>query len=140
MIRTVAGLIFAASIAAFAQPPSAPAFEVASIRESQPGREAIESVPGRLTMRNVRLAACIRWAYDVQEYQVSGPGWLNDVRFDISAKAGDAVKEAELRLMLRTLLSDRFKLAFHRETKEIPALILTVGKNGHKLQAAETEG
>ena len=42
--------------------------------------------------------------------------------------------------MLQTLLADRFKLAFHGETKEIPALILTVGKNGHKLKATETEG
>ena len=42
--------------------------------------------------------------------------------------------------MLQALLAERFKLAVHRQTKEIPALILTVGKNGHKLQPVETEG
>jgi uncharacterized protein (TIGR03435 family) len=91
-------------------------------------------------MRNVRLTACIRWAYGVQEYQVSGPGWLNDVRVDIVAKAGTPVPEAELRRMLQTLLAERFKLAVHRQAKEIPALILTLGKNGHKLEATEIEG
>lgn len=136
MVRAVLILI---SLASFAQAQNAPAFEVASIRAGNPGKEFIEAVPGSLTMRNVRLTACIRWAYGVYEYQVSGPGWLNDTWFDISAKAGSPVKEAELRVMLQTLLADRFKLSAHRQTKEIPALILTVGKDGHKMVAVEND-
>src|SRR5215471_5353018 len=100
MIRAVVGYLVLVSVGAFAQPQSAPVFDVASIRAGQPGKELIEYVPGNLTMRNLRLTACIRWAYGVQEYQVSGPGWLNDVWFDISAKAAFPAKEGELRLML----------------------------------------
>jgi len=139
MLRAVIVFTFA-SLAVFGQAAATPAFEVASIRVGEPGREAIEVVPGSLTMRHVRLTACIRWAYGVPEFQVSGPAWMNDVWFDISAKAGSPASEADLRLMLQTLLADRFKFASHRQVKEIPALILTVGKNGHKLQPVDVEG
>src|SRR5262249_9231900 len=42
--------------------------------------------------------------------------------------------------MLQRLLAERFKFEFHRDKKEMPALILTVGKNGHKLKPVEAEG
>lgn len=136
MIRTVSSLVFLTFTSGFAQPG---AFEVASIREGKPGKQAIEVVPGSVTMRSTRLAACIRWAYGVQDYQISGPGWINEVTFDILAKAGTPAPEAELRQMMQALLADRFKLAFHRQVKEVSALILTVGKNGHKLKPVNTE-
>jgi uncharacterized protein (TIGR03435 family) len=72
----------------------------------------------------------------VQEYQVAGPGWLEEARFDVSAKAGTPAPEADVRVMLQTLLADRFKLTLHRETRELLALIVTVSKTGHKLQTA----
>ena len=139
-MRTVTILLCLISIAATAQPSKAPAFEVASIRAGQPGRESIEFGAASLTMRNVRLTACIRWAYGVQDFQIAGPGWLNDVWFDIFAKPANEAKVAELREMLQTLLADRFKLAVHRDAKEMTTFILTVGKNGHKMQPAEAEG
>src|SRR5580698_962517 len=128
LVRTVTTLLFA-SFAALAQPAQPPTFEVASVRAGQPGRESIETGPASLTMRNARLSACIRWAYGVQDVQVSGPAWLNDVWFDIFAKSAREVKVAELRAMLQTLLSDRFKLAVHRDSKEMTALVLTVSKS-----------
>jgi uncharacterized protein (TIGR03435 family) len=137
MTRIAAGFL-AMTLAAAAQPANSPAFDVASIRVGQPGRETIEAVPGSITMRNVRLNAVIRWAYHVMDYQISGPAWLNDVWLDISAKAESPVKDADLRVMMQTLLADRFKLTLHRQIKEIPALILTVGKSGHKLTPVET--
>jgi uncharacterized protein (TIGR03435 family) len=115
-------------------------FEVASIRPAEPKGEWMEVVPGSLTMRSLRMISVIRWAYGIQEYQVSGPGWLTEARFDIVAKAGTPAPDAELRLMLRALLADRFKLAFHHETRELPSLIVTVGKNGHKLKPNDVEG
>jgi uncharacterized protein (TIGR03435 family) len=108
-------------------------FEVASIRPSQEGKEKIDHVPGSIVAHNSRLTALIAWAYSVQEYQVSGPGWLNDARFEISAKASTPAAEKELRAMLQALLAERFKLGLHRTTKEMQALIMTVGKDGHKL-------
>jgi uncharacterized protein (TIGR03435 family) len=133
-------LLFLTWVAALAQPAPAPAFEVASIRSVQPGRESIEFGPASLTMRYVYLTACIRWAYGVQDVQVSGPPWLSDVWFDIFAKSANPVSVAELRAMLRTLLAERFKLAVHRDSKEMTALVFTVGKDGHKLKAVDAEG
>src|SRR5689334_21093280 len=108
-------------------------FEVASIRASQTrGREIIQAGPASLTMRNVRFRSRVRWAYHVVDYQVTGPDWIDEPRFDIVARAPSAVAEEQLRVMLLTLLADRFHLAAHREKKEASAWILSVGKNGPK--------
>src|SRR5262249_47322583 len=72
--------------------------------------------------------------------QVAGPDWLNETQFDITAKAAGPATEAELRVMVQTLLAERFKLALHRETREVSSLVLSIAKNGHKLQPVETEG
>jgi len=131
-------LLFA-SLALAAPLDTAPAFEVASIRPAQPGKQRIDQAPGSLTMRSYGLRACIKWAYHVQEVQIDAPGWLNEAQFDIVAKAAGPATEAEMRVMMQTLLADRFKLVLHRETRDISALVLSVAKNGHKLQPVETE-
>jgi uncharacterized protein (TIGR03435 family) len=129
------------SAPAFAQGPATPTFEVASIRPSEGGKgESIAGTQGGgLSARNARLSACIAWAYGVQDYQISGPSWLNELRFDIVAKAGSSATEADTRRMLQTLLADRFKLEFHRQSREMPALVMTVAKGGHKLKAVQTD-
>jgi uncharacterized protein (TIGR03435 family) len=139
LVRIISLLLLTA-IAALAQPAKPLAFDVASIRPGHSGRESIEFGPASLTMRNVRLSACIRWAYGVQDVQVSGPAWLNEVWFEIFAKSAGEVKVSELRQMLQTLLADRFKLAVHRDTKEMTVLVLTVSKSGHKLAPADGDG
>jgi uncharacterized protein (TIGR03435 family) len=131
-------LLFA-SLALAASPDTAPAFEVASIRPTQPGKQRIEQAPGSITMRAYRVAACIQWAYSVQEVQVDGPGWLNEAQFDIVAKAAGPATDAEMRLMMQTLLAERFKLALHRETREVSALVLSIAKNGHKLEQVDAQ-
>jgi uncharacterized protein (TIGR03435 family) len=139
---------------AFCQAPaSAPslAFDVASVRVSTAppprgpemmhgGGEKIEANPGSLIMRNVRFASCVQWAYNVQDYQVTGPGWIQSQRYDIAAKAAGDAKEEQLRLMLQALLADRFKLECHKESKVIPLYALVVGKGGHKLHPSEGDG
>jgi uncharacterized protein (TIGR03435 family) len=70
----------------------------------------------------------------VQGFQVSGPPWINEQRFDIQAKKDLPATEPEMRRMMRTLLAERFKLVLHRETKVTPALILTVAKSGLKIE------
>lgn len=138
MIRVAAAVSVFALAALAAEAPSA--FDVASIRPSQGGREAVEVLPGSVTMRNMRLTGAIRWAYNVLDVQVSGPDWLNTTRFDILAKAGEPAKEPEMQMMMQTLLADRFKLELHRQTKEVNAMILTVAKGGRKLKQVEQEG
>jgi uncharacterized protein (TIGR03435 family) len=65
---------------------------------------------------------------------------MDGERYDIVAKAADPVKDGELRKMLQTLLADRFKLVFHRETRELPVYVLTVGKDGSKMKQSEGDG
>jgi uncharacterized protein (TIGR03435 family) len=42
-----------------------------------------------------------------------------------------------MKLMLRALLTDRFHLSFHREQREMKALVLTVASGGAKLSKAK---
>jgi uncharacterized protein (TIGR03435 family) len=140
-MRIAISLLVLTSLAAWGQTPEpVPAFEVASIRAGEPGQESVETGPASLTLRHFRLIACIRWAYRVQDFQITGPGWMNDVWFDIFAKSPGEVSVAQLREMLQKLLAERFHLAVHRDTKEMTTLVLTVGKGGHKLEPTETEG
>jgi uncharacterized protein (TIGR03435 family) len=134
---------------AFAQTPSTRVeFEVASVKPSQLSnpngernrRENISADPGSLTMRNVSLKSAIQWAYDVKEVQVSGPEWLGDERYDILAKAATTAGEPQLRQMLQSLLTDRFKMTIHRETKVLSMYALVVDKNGLKLTAGDPAG
>jgi uncharacterized protein (TIGR03435 family) len=127
---------------AFAGPDQ---FEVASVKPNRVGnaggesapREKITASPGSLTMQSVSLQTCLKWAYGLRDFQISGPGWLTSERYDIVAKASGPSTEVELRAMLRTLLADRFKLKSHVETKEKPVYELIVAKNGPKLRAAK---
>src|SRR5436190_8697393 len=125
-----AGLL--ATAGALGQPAAGPMFDVASIRQAAVPegaglaalRETINATPGSHTMRNVTLKSCIRYAYDLKPYEVSGPDWLADRRFDIAAKGGNAAPEERLRAMLRALLAERLRLGVHRQSKELPAYAL----------------
>jgi len=117
-----------------------PAFEVASVKvnRSQGGR--IRRDPGRLDITGMTLRAMVRYAYDVRDIQVSGgPAWLDSDYWDIAATAGREVTDDERKKMLQALLTERFKMTIHRETKELPVYALVVAKNGSKLKP-NTEG
>ena len=83
-------------------------------------------------MRSVTLRNCLEWAYDVQSFQISGPSWLGDTRFDMQAKAADPANIGTLRLMLRTLLAERFGMELHHEQKNLAVYFLVVAPNGPK--------
>ena len=112
-----------------------PAFDVASVKPSVPGSSGGGITPGPtgLTARNVTLLFCIRIAYDVQDYQVSGPNWVSTEQYDIVAKTVAQVNQDQLRLMLQALLAERFKLVLHREDRTRSVYELVIGKNGPKL-------
>src|SRR5579871_1007098 len=127
---------------------SGQAFEVASIRPSQTPqgkglfslREDINTSPGTLRMQNVTLETTIRWAYKLNVYEVTGPDWLSNGRYDITAKADTAATEDQLRVMLQALLAERFKLMFHRQPKELSAYVFVAAKDVSKLHPAEGGG
>jgi uncharacterized protein (TIGR03435 family) len=123
---------------ALAQQPASPVFEVASVKINQQFRpnDRASAIPkmdtsrGGVTMLNVNLNWAVAWAYDLQRPQVDGPEWFDSVRYDIIAKTDHPAKESEVRLMLQTLLAERFKLAVHRETRTMDVMALVQPKSG----------
>jgi uncharacterized protein (TIGR03435 family) len=138
--RIAAAALFAC-FSCLAQPSGpGPVFDVASIRPAVPVRPDVQTEPGSLTIRNQSLRFLVQWAYDVPPFQITGPAWLNDSRFDVVAKASGGGDEAKLRLMLRALLADRFSVTTHTEQKEMQVYAITLAKGGPKFQESTTEG
>ena len=145
IIRSIvcSGVIVITSGAVFGQAPApAPAFEVASIKPSDPITDGKMRVymgrdPGRVNYKNVSLKDVLQRAYNVRRVQISGPEWLDSDRYDIVGKVPAGVSDDQIPAMLQSLLSERFKLTLHREKKETPVYALLVGKNGPKLEKAE---
>jgi uncharacterized protein (TIGR03435 family) len=134
---TILGLLAAQTVAP-------PAFEAASIKPDDTGGNYVDVKPGSLTARSATPATCIMWAYGVQSNQIAGAnsavsGLLESARYSIMARTAGQVPESQLRLMLQTLLADRFKLALHRESRDIRTLALVVEKNGPKFHPSEGE-
>ena len=121
--------------AAFGQTPATPlSFEVASVKPSSPQqRTSTRSTRNGIDYQGVTLRFCILNAYRIGYYQISAPGWMDDLRYDIVAKASKAVTSQQSSQMLQTLLAERFKLRIHREQKELPGYALVAGAGGHKL-------
>ncbi len=96
------------------------------------------TLPGKLNIRNKTLKDCIRLAYGVKVAQLpGGPKWAETERYDIEATAKSPAAEPQLMAMLQTLLKDRFKLDFHRDTKMVPGYAMTVLKTGLKIHEVE---
>ena len=137
----------AAPIAIHAQSQSqsvAPKFEVATIKRNQSGDRSggIRPAPGgeRYVATNVSLRLMLAVAYRVKGDQITGgPGWIDSERYDMNAKAERPSTVEDLHLMLKDLLTEQFKLQFHRETKELPVYALMVDKGGPKLQPHEAQ-
>jgi uncharacterized protein (TIGR03435 family) len=141
--------VMAGVFAALAQ-TTAPQFDVASIKlanPSTPGHGRLTRMeallvtsPGMLSAHGVTLKELIEGAYSLDHYQVTGgPEWLESLRFELEGKATGGAGRQQLLLMLRPLLAERFKLTFHRDTKELPvyALVLSKGAKLKTYQSAE---
>ena len=138
-------LVISGALGAFGQPSEPPAFEVASVKASPSGegmrvRPNVTTDPGSVTMTYMPLRAVIQWAYHMQTVQIIGPGWLDSSRYEITAKAAGPSSDDKLRQMMQTLLAVRFKLACHRETKEMQAYVVSIAKGGHKMKPSEGDG
>lgn len=125
--------------------PQAPSkrleFEVAAIKPSGPDSPAlsISSSTGRLVTSNTSLKMLVTWAYDISNDRLIGaPDWLDSARYDILAKVpakepGEDPGRERLKLMMQSLLAERFKLVFHRETRELSMYALATDGKGLKV-------
>ena len=95
---------------------------------------------GRYEVRTATMVELISTAYDMEQDKIlGGPSWLDWDRFDVLAKAPQATTQENLNRMLQNLLADRFKLVVHKDTKPMPAFVLTVGKSKPKMKEVTKE-
>lgn len=134
MKNAIAALVLSGAM--FAEPP---AFEVVSVRPyvyGVRGRAEVSCANGHFLSFGSSMDETIQFAYDLKNYQRPKlPGWAEDRNgyYDIEARAATPVSESECKLMVRTLLADRFKLAARWETKLSSVYELVVVKNGPKM-------
>jgi len=131
-------------------PPNAAAaaFEVSTVKldKSGSGSSGSNFTNGLFTATNIQLKNLMEYsAYGIPQPRIlGGPKWLDSERFDIEAKMESAAAErletlsrdqrrAETQAMFQRLLADRFKLAVHWETRELPVYALVLAKNGPNL-------
>jgi uncharacterized protein (TIGR03435 family) len=141
---------FAAILGLWAHPgycqelANGPAFEAASITPCkpgtpEPGEEHMGLVQftfpgGRFAAKATSLKFLLEWSWGILPSQHSeGPSWMADDRYDIVAKAEGNATDAQMKRMMRTLLAERFKLRFHRESREVPVIVVSLGKTAPKL-------
>jgi uncharacterized protein (TIGR03435 family) len=90
--------------------------------------------PGRVTYNFFSLKQLLTIAYGVKPYQVSGPAWLDSERFDVAATIPEGATKEQFNTMLQNLLTERFGIELHHETKDFPLYELSVAKGGPKLK------
>ena len=141
-------LLFAL-IVLLGQTAAPPAFEVASIKEALPlsieNSQAGQFHVGmhingsRADYGFMSLADLIPYAYRVKRYQLSGPGWMNETRWDILAKIPAGQPDDRSPEMMQNLLAERFKLAIHRANREQSVYALVIGNGKLKIKEAAAE-
>lgn len=124
-----------------------PAFDAVSVKHSQRGRLVLRAGENvTLALRPIQLTgtrltghqtlhAILSWAYDIHnEWQIAGPDWLYSDFYQIDAVLPAETSDADARLMMQSMLADRFGLKLHRERREFSAYALVPAKGGVKLQ------
>jgi uncharacterized protein (TIGR03435 family) len=124
------------------------AFDVASVKQDKLDARPVSNVKlnnarqayppngGTFSARNYPLIEYIAFAYKLTDQQAfillpSLPGWVMTDRFDIEAKSDNpSPTKDQMRLMLQSLIEDRFQLIRHRETRQLPVLALVPAKPG----------
>ncbi|HTA42620.1 MAG TPA: TIGR03435 family protein, partial [Bryobacteraceae bacterium] len=120
---------------------SVPAFEAADVHVSPRARVPSMSTGGlrgtRYLVRQATMVNLISLAYDVDNDKIlGGPNWLDIDRFDVSARALAGSSPEQVRLMLQTLLAQRFSLKLHKDSKELPGFVLSAGSGKTKMKPA----
>ena len=140
------------ALTARAQSPPDPRFDVVSVKRNTSGGPMLQrNTPGNIAMFNLPVRQLIRMAYQLQDFQIIGaPDWVSTDRFDIegrfdpaAAPPGPPPQVPRMLLMMRALLSDRFGMVAHTETREMPILALRLlradGRLGPQLKPSAAD-
>ena len=146
LVPVVTGAIDAAAFAA-GQQPGAPAggspidpqlrFEVVSIRPvadaTGPFGRFLPLLP-RFEYTELPIGWLVRTALEKPDYQMIGaPRWIDTDRYTVMAKAPDGTPQRALTTLMLNLLKDRFQLATHLETRELPIFNLVMSRTDGRL-------
>jgi uncharacterized protein (TIGR03435 family) len=128
-------LLAAPALQAADAPTRPPVFEAASIKTGASGSAwKIRTTPGTLIMENVPLPASIRWAYQIRDYQLRAPAWLDDARYAIVARTSAPAAPAEMKALFQRLLTERFGFKAHFEEQMQQGYAMLVDKSGSKMR------
>ncbi len=124
-----AGIAVFACALAFGQAAENLTFEVASVKPAAPPRPGFlrkrggpeTPDPGQITWSYASLKNLITTAYDVKNYQVSGPAWLDTERYDIVAKVPQGATREQVNVMWQNLLKQRFGAVVHCRVQGVPS-------------------
>jgi uncharacterized protein (TIGR03435 family) len=128
----VLGILAGAAASGQSAPP--PRFEVASVKK---GGDAFSTRPERTAGRirwTTQLCYLIGYAYQIDFSRVTGKPC--GAIYSVEATFDPAATDDQVRLMVQSLLSDRFRLRTHRATAEADGYALTIGKSGLKIKEA----
>jgi len=146
MKRAIPGtlLLLCACLAVSQTTDAPPKFDAADIRVSPKVQfPFVRTGPvrgGRYEAKQATVVDLIHLAYDIDADKVlGGPSWLEMNRFDVTAKVPAGTTPDTQKLMMQSLLADRFKLVIHKETKPLPTYALVAGKKPQLKQAEGTE-
>ena len=148
LVLALAALVAIIDSSAAAQSVArSPVFETASVKRNTSNEPfvGIGVQPGGLfTARNVTLQLLIQNANSMQAFQVvGGPDWLRTDRFDVVGKSPANAGPADVPLMVRSLLAERFSQSSHREVRQLPVFALALARNdrrfGPQLRSASAE-
>jgi uncharacterized protein (TIGR03435 family) len=121
-------------------PPQKRTFEVANVKLIDPSDSVFVTMsadPAIVSYRNLTLRDAIRGAFNVSDFQIVGPDWMSDVRFEVDAKLPAGATTDQIPEMFQALLEERFKLTWRHEPKEMQVYALLIGKDGSKLKPAQ---
>jgi uncharacterized protein (TIGR03435 family) len=130
LLLVVLTFALAATIAAQGSPEKKPSFEVASIKPNKDtGGGSWSTSGGRQTIIGTTATVLIMSAFNVHEYEVVGaPSWSDSERLDVITQTEGKSTREESRLMMQSLLEERFALKAHLETREGPVYRLVLAK------------
>ena len=122
-----------------------PSFEVATIKPSPPDRQgkSVGFRGGHYMSRNTNVNDLIALAYGLHAKQiVGGPDWFGTDLYDIEGKpdAEGLPNDKQIKTMLQKLLTERFKLTFHHDKRELSVYVISVASGGAKMTTSSPNG
>jgi len=122
-----------------------PRFTAASIKPSAPGEVYMPRLDwvrdsGYLSVRLVTAPQLIAHAFLINQDNFVGlPAWAHSTRYDIQARMPAGTSDAQYRLMLQSLLADRFQMKAHQAMRPMKVAVLTAGRPGPNLRPASRD-